>query len=143
MVPDKLDNAKMRCREKDRRILKGKDDSEGGDQPDSDSDNLPECNRKSINLTKFSIVGSSRSGTRKRPRSRRTGCWWTAAEWSPGYRRRLPWRLGRRLKQKESIVEAEDGQTMQMDEVGDRVLMAIEQSRGKETEFGTTGGHHR
>ena len=102
---------------------------------DSAPDNSPVCSMRSVNLTQFSIVGRS-GGTRKRPRGRRTGCWWTATRWSPDNTRSVPWRIGRRLRIEESRGEAEDGHAMQIDGVEDRVQVDIELSRGEETDPG-------
>ena len=102
---------------------------------DSAADNSPVCSSRSVNLTQFSIVGRN-GGTRKRPRGRRTGCWWTATRWSPDNTRSVPWRIGRRLRIEESREEAEDGHAMQIDGVEDRVQVDIELSRGEETDPG-------
>ena len=48
---------------------------------------------QSFNLTTFSIVGV-KGGTRKRPRGRLSGSWWTGCGWGPGAR--CPWKVGRR-----------------------------------------------
>ena len=53
----------------------------------------PEIVPQSFNLTTCSIVGV-KGGTRKRPRGRLSGSWWTGCGWGPGAR--CPWKVGRR-----------------------------------------------
>ena len=52
------------------------------------------------NLTLFSLVGAA-GGTRKRTFAGRKGRWWSASKWWPGPRTCEPWKVGRRILQKD------------------------------------------
>ena len=98
---------------------------QGGGKDGDLSDDGDRVVPQSFNLTTFIIV-SVEGGTRKRPRGRLSGSWWTGCGWGPG--ERCPWKVGRR-RIVTSECPAEDVEVMEIESIlKERTGWVVEQS---------------
>ena len=98
---------------------------QGGGKDGDLSDDGDRVVPQSFNLITFIIVGV-KGGTRKRPRGRLSGSWWTGCGWGPG--ERCPWKVGRR-RIVISECPAEDVEVMEIESIlKERTGWVVEQS---------------